>query len=216
MKDFITRNLTTVAVGLGAVMVVSLIINIALLARVGSMESRIDQAEDDFARVEIGAGLFASEVTGLQNQLSALAPEVGRGLNEAVAGLDAFRSSTLAFDIAIDENLPIDAEILLDRTLTVPLMATFPIDEVVETTITIAGPFDTKIPLDVSVPVQLDIPVDLEIEFLINEVIPISTEVPVRLAVPIAIEVAETELASLADALGEGLAAFADLMEGFE
>ena len=132
--------------GLGAVLAVSFIINIVLLARVDSMESRIDQAEDDFARVEIGAGLFASEVTGLQNQLSALAPEVGRGLNDAVAGLDAFRSSTLEFDVAIDENLPIETEILLDRTLTVPIMATFPIDQVVETTITIAGPFDTRDP----------------------------------------------------------------------
>ena len=206
MKDFITRNVAFVAMGLGGVLAVSLIINMVLLARVASMESRVDQAEEDLARVEIGAGLFASEVTGLQNQLSALAPEVGRGLNEAVAGLDAFRSSTLEFDVAIDETIPIETEILLDRTLTVPIVATFPIDEVVETTI----------PLDVSVPVQLDLPVDLEIEFLINEVIPVSTDVPVRLAVPISIEVAETELASLADALGEGLAAFADLMAGFE
>lgn len=216
MKDFITRNVAAVAVGFGVVLLASLIINVALLARVGAVESRVDQAEEDFARVEIGAGLFASEVTGLQNQLARLAPEVGRGLNQAVAGLDAFRSSTLAFDVAIDEKLPIDTEILLDRTLTVPINATFPIDQVVETTITIAGPFDTRIPLDVSVPVQLEIPVDLEVEFMINELIPISTEVPVRLAVPIAIDVAETELASLADALGEGLAAFADLMKGFE
>lgn len=216
MKDFITRNVALVAMGLGAVLAVSFIINIVLLGRVGSMESRLDQAEDDFARVEIGAGLFASEVTGLQNQLSALAPEVGRGLSEAIAGLEAFRLSTLEFDVAIDENLPIETEILLDRTLTVPINETFPIDQVVETTITIAGPFDTKIPLEVSVPVQLDIPVDLDIELSINELIPISTEVPVSLAVPIAIEVEATELASLADALGEGLAAFADLMAGFE
>ena len=194
---------------------VSFIINIVLLARVDSMESRIDRVEDDFVRVEIGAGLFASKSPVCKTN-SAPAPEVGRGLNDAVAGLDAFRSSTLEFDVAIDENLPIETEILLDRTLTVPINATFPIDQVVETTITIAGPFDTRIPLDVSVPVQLDIPVDLEIEFLINELIPISTEVPVRLAVPIAVDVAETELASLADALGEGLAAFADLMAGFE
>jgi hypothetical protein len=216
MKDFISRNVALVAMGLGAVLAVSFIINIVLLARVDSMESRMDQAEDDFARVEIGAGLFASEVTGLQNQLSALAPEVGRGLSEAVAGLDAFRSSKLEFDVAIEENLPIETEILLDRTLTVPIMATFPIDQVVETTITIAGPFNTEIPLDVSVPVQLDVPVDLDLEFVIKEIIPVSAEVPVRLAVPIAIDVAETELASLADALGEGLAAFADLMAGFE
>ena len=216
MKDFVTRNVVSVVIGLGAVLLVSFVFNVVLLARIGSMEARIDQNAQDLARVEIGAGLFASEVTGLQERLGQLAPEVGQGLDEAVAGLAAFRSSTLEFDVSIDESIPIEAEILLDRTLTVPIQATFPIDQIVETTITIAGPFGTEIPLDVSVPVQLDIPVDLDIPFSINEVIPISTEVPVRLSVPIAIDVAETELASLADALGDGLAAFAELMAGFE
>jgi len=216
MKDFITRNVAAVSMGLGAMLVVLLIINGVLLARVGTIESRIDQTADDLARVEIGAGLFASEVTGLQERLSQLAPEVGAGLKDAVAGLETFRSSTLQFDVSIDENLPIATEILLDRTLTIPIQATFPIDQVVETTITVAGPFETEIPLDVSVPVQLEIPVDLEVPVSINEVIPIVTEVPVRLSVPIVIDVAETELASLADALGDGLAAFADLIAGFE
>ncbi|MDR9449779.1 MAG: hypothetical protein RI637_01065 [Acidimicrobiia bacterium] len=216
MKDFVTRNVAAVTLGLGVVLLASIIVNIGVLARIGPLESRVDQNAADLARVEIGAGLFASEVTGLQEQLSRLAPGVGRGLTEAVSGLQAFRSSTLEFEVSINETIPIETEILLDRTLTVPIQASFPIDQVVETTITIAGPFDTKIPLDVSVPVQLDIPVDLEIPLSINETIPISTSVPVRLTVPIAIEVAETELASLADALGSGLAAFADLMAGFE
>ncbi|MDH5614980.1 MAG: hypothetical protein OEY62_00380 [Acidimicrobiia bacterium] len=216
MKDFITRNIAAVSMGSAAVLVVSLVVNVVLLTRVASMESRIDQNANDLARVEIGAGLFASEVTGLQKQLAQLAPRVGEGLNEAVAGLESFRSSTIAFDVSIDENIPIEAEILLDRTLTVPIQAIFPVDEIVETTITIAGPFDTKIPLDVSVPVQLDIPVDLDIPFSIREIIPIAAEVPIQLTVPIAIDVAGTELATLADALGQGLAAFADLMAGFE
>lgn len=216
MKDFVTRNVAAITLGLGAVLLASIIVNIGVLARIGPLESRADQNAEDLARVEIGAGLFASEVTGLQEQLGRLAPGVGRGLTEAVGGLQAFRSSTLEFEVSINETIPIETEILLDRTLTIPIQASFPIDQVVETIITIAGPFDTKIPLDVSVPVQLDIPVDLEIPFSINETIPISTSVPVRLTVPIAIEVAETELASLADALGSGLAAFADLMAGFE
>lgn len=216
MKDFVTRNVAAITLGLGAVLLASIIVNIGVLARIGPLESRVDQNAEDLARVEIGAGLFASEVTGLQEQLGRLAPGVGRGLTEAVGGLQAFRSSTLEFEVSINETIPIETEILLDRTLTIPIQASFPIDQVVETIITIAGPFDTKIPLDVSVPVQLDIPVDLEIPFSINETIPISTSVPVRLTVPIAIEVAETELASLADALGSGLAAFADLMAGFE
>lgn len=216
MKDLVSKNIAAVVMGIGALLVASLIVNIVLLARVGSMESRIDQNADDLARVEIGAGLFASEVTGLQDQLSQLAPEVGSGLDQAVAGLDSFRSSTIEFEVRIDEEIPIEAEVVLDRTLMVPIKTTFPIDQVVETTISIAGPFDTQIPLDVTVPVKLDVPVDLEIPFTINEVIPISTDVPVRLTIPIGVDVAETELATLADSLGQGLAAFRDLMAGFE
>ena len=216
MKDLVTKHIEAVAMGIGTLLVVSLIINIVLLARVGSMDTRIEQNADDLARVEIGAGLFASQVTGLQDQLTQLAPGVGAGLDQAVAGLDSFRSSTIEFDVRIDEDIPIDAEVLLDRTLTIPIKTTFPIDQVVDTTITIAGPFNTEIPLDVTVPVQLDVPVDLELPFSINEVIPISTEIPVRLTIPIGVDVAGTELASLADALGEGLAAFSDLVAGFE
>ena len=216
MKDLVARNIAAVSIGLGALLVISLIINVVLLGRVGAMDSRITQNADDLARVEIGAGLFASEVTGLQEQLSQLAPQVGRGLDEAVAGLDSFRSSTIEFEVPIDEDIAIDAEIVLDRTLDVPIQTTFAIDQVIDTTITIAGPFDTQIPLDVTVPVQLDVPVDLRIPFAINETIPISAQVPVLLTVPIAVDVAGTELASLADALGEGLAAFGDLIAGFE
>ena len=216
MKDLITRNLATVFMGLGVLLVVSLVINAVLLSQVDSMDSRIEENAENLARVEIGAGLFASEVTGLQDQLSHLAPQVGQGLNQAIAGLDSFRSSTIEFDVPINEAIPIEAEIVLNRTLDVPIQTTFAIDQIVDTTITIAGPFDTQIPLDVTVPVQLDVPIDLVIPFAINEVFPISAEVPVRLTIPIAVEVAGTELASLADALGEGLAAFGDLMAGFE
>jgi hypothetical protein len=216
MKDLVTRNIAAVSLCLRVLPVVSLVINVVLLSRVDSMDSRIEENAENMARVEIGAGLFASEVTGLQDLLSHLAPQVGQGLDEAIAGLDSFRSSTIEFDVPINEDIPIETEIVLNRTLDVPIQTTFAIDQVVDTTITIAGPFDTQIPLDVTVPVQLDVPVDLVIPFAINEVIPISAEVPVRLTVPIAVKVAGTELASLADALSEGLGAFGDLMAGFE
>ena len=216
MKDFITKNIAAISMGLGALLVVSLTVNGVLIGRVTSLETRLEKTAEDLARVEIGAGLFASQVTGLQEQLSALAPSVGEGLDSAVSGLDSFRSSTITFDVAIDEEIPIDAQVILDRTLEVPIQTAFPIDQVVDTTITIAGPFDTEIPLDVTVPIQLEIPVDLVVPFSINEVVPISADVPVNITVPIAVDVGRTELASLADSLAEGLQAFRRLMAGFE
>ena len=60
-------------------------------------------------------------------------------MDEAVARLDSFRSSPIEFEVPIDEDIFIDAEMVLDRTLTVPIRTMFPIDQVVETTITIDG-----------------------------------------------------------------------------
>jgi hypothetical protein len=216
MKRFVERNIASISAAIGALLVVSLTLNGVLLGRVSSLDARVDQTIEDLARVEIGAGLFASQVTALQEQLSALAPDAGEGLDAAVSGLDSFRSSTITFDVAIDEEIPIDAQVLLDRTLEVPIQTTFPIDQVVDTTISIAGPFDTEIPLDVTVPIQLEIPVDLTIPLSINEVVPISADVPVNITVPIAVDVGQTELTSLADALADGLQAFRSLLAGFE
>jgi hypothetical protein len=216
MRDFVNRNAAAFVIGLATLLVVAFVIIVVLFARLTSVESRLDQASEDLARVEIGAGLFASQVTGLQDQLAQLAPEVRAGLDAAVSGLDSFRSSVIEFDVAVDQKIPVDAQVVLDRTLEVPIQTTFPIDQVVETTISIAGPFDTQIPLDVTVPIQLDIPVDLIVPISISEVVPVSAEVPVRLAIPITVDVGKTELASLADALSEGLAAFSRLMTGFE
>lgn len=216
MKDIVARHAVTITLGLAGLVVVSLVLNAFLLVRVSSLDEEMLQTRDDLARVEIGAGLFASEVTGLQNQLGELAPQVGRGLEEAVAGLESFRSSTISFEVPINENIPLEAEIVLERTLTVPIQTVFRVDETVDTTITIQGPFGTEIPLDVTVPVQLEIPVDLEVPVAVNETIPVAAEVPVRLSVPISVEVEGTELAALADSLGRGLAAFGDLIAGFE
>lgn len=216
MRNFVNRNAASLVITLGVCLVLAFGIIAVLFSRLASVDTRLDRISEDLARVEIGAGLFASQVTGLQGQLSELAPGVGDGLDAAVKGLESFRSSTIEFDVTIDEEIPIDAQVVLDRTLEVPIQATFPIDQVVDTTITIAGPFDTEIPLDVTVPIQLEIPVDLVVPISINEIVPISAEVPVNLTVPIAVDVGQTELVSLADALADGLEAFRGLIAGFE
>ena len=46
------------------------------------------------------------------------------GLDEAIAGLETFGTSTLEFDVPIDENVPIDTEVVIDRTFEVPIKTT--------------------------------------------------------------------------------------------
>jgi outer membrane murein-binding lipoprotein Lpp len=215
MKQFLNRNLTTI-VGTGAVLLVALLVaSIFLVSRVASLSSdlnesqaRQDQLETDLGRVEGGAALYAAQITAFQEQLGGLGPTIDSALSEAVAGIDTFRTSTIQFDVTIDEVVPINAEVVLDRTLDVPIKTTLPIDETFDTTITINGPFGVDIPLDITVPIKLDLPIDLDVAIPVNETIPVNTEIPVKLDVPISIDISQTELAALAEALQAGLESF--------
>jgi len=207
MREFITRHLVVVAAFVAALVVLSLGLNVALWSRTARIER-------DLERVEGGAAFFSAQVTGFQNQLASVGPTVGDALDQAITGLDTFRTSTLSFDVAIDETIPIDATIDLTRTLDIPIHTTLPIDESFDTRIVIDGPFGIDLPLNVTVPIRLDLPIDLQVQIPVDEQIPVRTDVPVQLDVPISVDVADTELAGLVAALQEGLAAFSDVLTG--
>jgi len=203
----------------GAVMIVALAAaTFFLFNKVNSLsedlaasQERQDQLEETMLRVEGGAALYAAQVTGFQEDLGDLGPTIDAALGEAVVGIDEFASSTITFNVSIDETVPINAEVVLDRTLQVPISTTIPIDEEFDTTITINGPFGIDIPLDITVPIKLDLPIDLDVAIPVNETVPVNTEVPVNLDVPISIDISETELAALAEALAQGLESFRDM-----
>ncbi len=207
MREFINRHLVVVAGTLAALVVMSLGLNLVLWGRTARIEA-------DLERVEGGAAFFAAQVTGFSNQLAAIGPSVGDALDQAVTGLETFRTSTLTFDVSIDETVPIDATIDLNRTLDVPIQAVLPIDESFETRIVVDGPWGLDVPLNVTVPIKLDLPIDLQVQIPIDEQIPVQTDVPIQLDVPISVDVAETELAALVEALQQGLEAFGDVLTG--
>ena len=89
-----------------------------------------------------------------------------------------------------------------------------PIDETIDTTIRVKGPFGIDIPLDITVPIALDLPIDLAVAIPINETIPINTSIPVNLSVPIEVQVQGTELATLASSLRQGLLSLRDVLTG--
>ena len=214
MKDFINRNIVAVLGTLGGLVVLSLLLNVVLLARASNVSSDVAQNTADIERVEAGAAIFASQVTGLQTQLADLAPTVSAGLDEAIVGLEAFANSTIDFTVDINETIPIDTTIDLNRTLSVPINETIPLEETINTTVTVAGPFGIDIPLDISIPVAVDVPIVLDVDIPVDEQIPITTEIPVVLSVPLSVDVAGTELARLAESLQAGLASFKAVMAG--
>ncbi len=215
MNQFINRNLTAIVVGVSLVVLALAATAVFMTTKVNALSSdltaaqdRQDQLEADIGRVEGGAALFAAQVTAFQEQLGGLSPTIDSALGEAVTGIDQFRTSVIRFDVRIDEVVPINAAVTLARTIQVPIRTTIPIDEEFDTTITINGPFGIDIPLDITVPILLDLPIDLDVAIPINETIPIDTEIPVNLTVPIEIDIADTDLAALADALALGLESF--------
>ena len=207
MQSWLHRHLTIV-VGAFALLLVAAFGYIVVLA------NALDETRADLDRVEAGSALFASQVTGFQTKIAGIAPTVSGGLDEAIAGLESFGSSTIDFDVAIDETVMINTDVVINRTVEVPVKTTLPINESFDTTIRIAGPFGTNIPLDVTVPVDIDVPIDLTLSIPIDETVPIDAEVPVQLSVPISMNVRETELADLSASLAAGLRSLQQVLEG--
>ncbi|NND02281.1 MAG: MFS transporter [Acidimicrobiia bacterium] len=220
-SNFITRNAAAIVGGLIAVTLLSLVISLVMLARVNTTDSQLDSVQTELVetRAEMeqlrgGVALFSSQATLLQSQLGELAPTVTAGLDEAVAGLTEFENSTITFNVPINETIPINTEVVLDRVLQVPISTVLPIDETIDTTIIVQGPFGIDIPLDITVPILLDLPVDLEVAIPINETVPINTTIPVNLSVPIEVHVEGSELATLASSLRRGLISLRDVLAG--
>jgi hypothetical protein len=207
VQSWLHRHLALVLGAMGLLL-------IGAFVAIAMLFTRLDRTEKDLARVESGAALFASQVTGFQDKLSELAPNVSAGLDEAIVGLETFGSSTLTFNVPIDENVQIDTEVVIKRTIEVPIKTTLPINDSFETTIMINGPFGIDIPLDVTVPVDIDVPIDLELSIPVDETIPINANVPVKVDIPIRVAVTDTELADLANALAAGLRSFQEVLAG--
>lgn len=178
-----------------------------------SVQASIEELQADIERVEAGAALYASQVEGFQEQIVALEPQISAGVDEAITGLREFGDSTIAFDVNIDEVIPIDTEVVIRRTVEVPIVTEIPINETIDTTITIDTPLG-DLPLDITVPVDIVVPIDLTVDIPIDETVPVQDEFPVQLDVPIAIVVRDTELANLTDSLANGLESLQDVLTG--
>lgn len=185
----------------------------AVVAGGGVSSDELAAIRDDLERVEAGAALYASQVEGFQEQLTELSPQIEAGIDEAITGLRDFGESTIAFDVNIDEVIPIDTEVVITRTIEVPIVTEIPINQEFDTTIRVATPLG-EIPLDITVPIDVVVPIDLVVEIPIDEAVPIQDEFPVQLDVPIAIDVSETELKNLTDSLATGLESLQDVLTG--
>jgi MFS family permease len=154
------------------------------------VQAELDALRADIERVEAGAALYASQLAGYQELFADAGPGIAAGVDEAIAGLREFGSSTLSFEFP------------LQQTVTVPIKTEIPIDQSFDTTIEIETPLGFAVPVDVTVPVDVVVPVDLEID------------IPVDETVPVEIDVSQTELADLTDSLATGLESLREVLDG--
>ncbi len=212
--SWLQRHSAAVVGALGALILLGFVLMGVLFSQLSSTQDDLAQTQSELERVEAGAALYASQVTGFQEQIVELEPTISAGLEEAISGLEEFANSTIEFEVNIDEQVNIETEVVLDRELVVPIDETLPIKESFDTRIEVDTPLGFSVPVDVTVPVDIEVPVNLELDIAVNETIPIEANVPVKLDLPIAIEVGETELATLAASLAEGLRSLEEVLTG--
>jgi hypothetical protein len=139
-------------------------------------------------------------------------PALQESLAQAIADLEALQASTIEFDVQVNEEFPVQAEIPIKETLEVPIQLEIPISQEIKTTV-LLDPLQTGagIPVDVTVPVDMEVPIDVSIPVSIDRTIPISTTVPLDLDVPISIAINDTELAGYIERLRSSLVDFEEL-----
>ncbi|NNF69288.1 MAG: hypothetical protein HKN01_05915 [Acidimicrobiia bacterium] len=149
---------------------------------------------------------------GFRSDVERLTPAVEAALAESVADIGALRESTLTFEVDIDESLPISANIPFDRTFQVPIVTSFPISETFLVDVVVPGPFGIEIPFQAEVPVDMDVPIDVIVPVSISDDIPIDLDLPVEFRLPVEVDVAGTGLAPLLETLETRLAEIARIV----
>ncbi len=146
--------------------------------------------------------------------IQTIKPMAQNALQQADEELASFQDSTLEFNVAIDQELPINVEIPFNESIEIPIDVTIPINQQIETTVMMA-PFQSglEIPVDINVPVEVEVPIKMVFPVEIDRTIPISTNVPIKLKVPININVADTDLSQYVKQLRTGLASLNESLD---
>ncbi len=207
MREILNRHLTVVVGSLAVLVMVSLGANGYLLTRSQRTDDRVDE-------VAGGAAVLATQAGAFFEQLTALAPLLDDALATADAELEALRTSSVAFEVEVDQVIPIAVSFPFRRSLTIPIEGSIPIDETFETRVTVEGPLGIDVPLDVVIPVDFDVPLSLSVPIEIDETIDLDTEFRLRLAVPVEVDIAGTDFAGIAERLQQGIAGIREAVAG--
>jgi hypothetical protein len=121
--------------------------------------------------------------------------QAATAFTQAAATVASLKSGVIAYNVSINDEIPVAMDVPVKFTVTIPISKTIPINTTVE--VPIEFPIVGK--RIITVPISAKIPISLTVDVPINETLPINATVPVNLDVPIKIKIADTLLAGTLD-----------------
>ena len=150
-------------------------------------------------RVLFSLGVIAS--LALNALLITTLAGIRKGLLDTLAsarnGLALAGNQALIIDVAVDQQIPIQAAVPVEQTIRVPFQLDYQLSTVVNTYV--------DLPVlgrqDLALPVEAVIPIETTLEVPIQATVPISLTYPLQLVIPVEIEIPSTLSDSVDDAL---------------
>ena len=140
--------------------------------------------------------IHALTLARLLSVRATLRDEVGR-LAEAV---QAAKQQPLRYDLPIDQQVPINVDVPIQRELAVPINTSVRIKQQITLPIdTGLGVINIPVPIDATVPISTSVPIALD------QTVNISTTVPIRLNLPVEIKTDSGQIGGYLDRLYAGL-----------
>ena len=111
-------------------------------------------------------------------------------LNKVETTLDKLAHEVIVYNIEVNQDVPIKADVPLNQTMEIPLNTVIPIDQ------KLTVPFQTGAgEIEIDLPLQMDFPVDIIVPVEFNETIKVDTTIQLNTTVPVEIVIARTALA---------------------
>ena len=136
--------------------------------------------------------IHALTLARLLSVRATLRDEVGR-LAEAV---QSAKQQPLIYDLPIDQQLPINIDVPIQRDLTVPINTSVQIKQQLSVPIdTGLGVVNIPVPIDTTVPISTSVPIAFD------QTVNISTTVPIQLNLPVRIDMGDGQVGGYLDRL---------------
>ncbi len=100
--------------------------------------------------------------------------------------LEQLAAESFIADVRINQILPLEMNIEIDQTISVPIDTTYPLNTVVHTTVSLPvfGPQDIAVPINEEIPLQMNLELPVQLTVPISTEYHLDTVLPVEISLP--------------------------------